>query len=212
MLLIAENIPATSETVPLIVVYLTTNMSLTSISIILTVIVLQVHHKSIFTPAIPKNFYHFMTRKIARVIGMHNTVERYEALSISSTKNKCTHLRESPCNSITRTSSMINRNLLTLDQNTRRTSKVENTDDNLNNQEWCDHCVAVCATETALIDNMNKIFEKLNFTANENKQTEWKLIALIIDRLLFWGFTIMTLISSLLLLIILPVLKHYDII
>ncbi|GFR62847.1 neuronal acetylcholine receptor subunit alpha-10 [Elysia marginata] len=44
MLLIAESMPATSEFVPLIGIYLTVTMGMTSLSIILTVFVLQLHH------------------------------------------------------------------------------------------------------------------------------------------------------------------------
>ncbi len=78
MLLVAENIPATSETVPLIVIYLTTNMSLTSLSIILTVIVLQIHQSTIFDPEIPTWLYKFMTRKVAKYAGMLPLVKRLE--------------------------------------------------------------------------------------------------------------------------------------
>ncbi len=79
MLLIAENIPATSEMVPLIGIYLTASMSLTSLSIILTVLVLQFHHSGQFAPEMPKNLYDFMTKKVAAFICMSDTVRRYEA-------------------------------------------------------------------------------------------------------------------------------------
>ena len=65
--------------VPLIGIYLTVVMSLTSMSIILTVVVLQLHHAGQFAPIIPHNFYDFMTKKVAKFIGMSKTVSRYEA-------------------------------------------------------------------------------------------------------------------------------------
>lgn len=49
--------------------------------------------------------------------------------------------------------------------------------------------------------------ETSNVIANE-----WKLIGIIMDRLIFWTFFTITICSSSFLLIILPVLKHYDII
>lgn len=78
MLLIAENIPATSEMVPLIGIYLTVVMSLTSMSIILTVLVLQLHHAGQFAPTLSRPVYEFMTRKLAVVVFMTSTVKRYE--------------------------------------------------------------------------------------------------------------------------------------
>ena len=86
MLLIAENIPATSEMVPLIGIYLTVTMSLTSMSIVLTVLVLQLHHAGPFAPTLPRNFYYFMTRRVACYIGMTSTVERYELLKVKTSK------------------------------------------------------------------------------------------------------------------------------
>jgi len=93
MLLIAENIPATSETVPLIIVYLTTNMSLTSMSIILTVVVLQVHQTTMFDPEVPDWFYELMTRRVARQVGMRHLVERYEEV-LDETGTKTSGRRE----------------------------------------------------------------------------------------------------------------------
>jgi nicotinic acetylcholine receptor len=79
MLLIAENIPATSEMIPIICIYLTVTMSLTSLSIILTVLVLNLHHHGHHAPPIvPEKFYAYMTRQIAPTIGMMNIVKRFE--------------------------------------------------------------------------------------------------------------------------------------
>ena len=43
---------------------------------------------------------------------------------------------------------------------------------------------------------------------NKNLQNEWKLIALIVDRLLFWIFTFITLVSSIVLLVVVPLMKN----
>jgi hypothetical protein len=54
-------------------------MSLTSMSIVLTVLVLNLHHHGHHAPpVVPKKVYFIMTRHIAHTIGMANTVERYE--------------------------------------------------------------------------------------------------------------------------------------
>jgi len=77
MLLIAESMPATSEMVPLIEIYLTIVMALTSLSIVLTVYVLQLHHSGPVVIPIPHSFKYSLVRYIAPVIGMQKIVEIY---------------------------------------------------------------------------------------------------------------------------------------
>jgi hypothetical protein len=77
MLLIAESMPATSEMVPLIEIYLTIVMALTSLSITLTVYVLQLHHSGPVVIPIPHAFKYSLVRFIAPIIGMRKIVEIY---------------------------------------------------------------------------------------------------------------------------------------
>lgn len=77
MLLIAESMPATSEMVPLIEIYLTAVMALTSLSIVLTVYVLQLHHSGPVVMPIPHTFKNTLVRYIAPAIGMRKIIEIY---------------------------------------------------------------------------------------------------------------------------------------
>ncbi|CAF3292360.1 unnamed protein product, partial [Rotaria sp. Silwood2] len=77
MLLIAESMPATSEMVPLIEIYLTIVMALTSLSIVLTVYVLQLHHSGPVVIPVPRSFKYSLVRRIAPIIGMQKIVELY---------------------------------------------------------------------------------------------------------------------------------------
>ena len=77
MLLIAESMPATSEMVPLIEIYLTIVMALTSLSIALTVYVLQLHHSGPVVIPIPHSFKYSLVRHIAPLIGMKKIVQLY---------------------------------------------------------------------------------------------------------------------------------------
>ncbi|XP_052283564.1 neuronal acetylcholine receptor subunit alpha-10-like [Dreissena polymorpha] len=54
MLAVAENLPETSEFVPLISIYLTIVMALTSMSVIMTVFVLNLHHRGPNKRAVPR--------------------------------------------------------------------------------------------------------------------------------------------------------------
>ena len=77
MLLIAESMPATSEMVPLIEIYLTIVMALTSLSIVLTVYVLQLHHSGPVVIPVPHAFKSLLIRQIAPIVGMRKVVEIY---------------------------------------------------------------------------------------------------------------------------------------
>ncbi|CAF2615057.1 unnamed protein product [Rotaria sp. Silwood2] len=77
MLLIAESMPATSEMVPLIEIYLTIVMALTSLSIVLTVYVLQLHHSGPVVIPIPHSFKYSLVRYVVPVIRMKKVVETY---------------------------------------------------------------------------------------------------------------------------------------
>ena len=77
MLLIAESMPATSEMVPLIEIYLTIVMALTSLSIVLTVYVLQLHHSGPVVIPVPHSFKYSLIRWIAPAVGMKKIVEIY---------------------------------------------------------------------------------------------------------------------------------------
>lgn len=77
MLLIAESMPATSEMVPLIEIYLTIVMALTSLSIVLTVYVLQLHHSGPVVVPVPYSFKYSLIRYVVPAIGMKKTIQIY---------------------------------------------------------------------------------------------------------------------------------------
>ncbi|GFO05211.1 neuronal acetylcholine receptor subunit alpha-10 [Plakobranchus ocellatus] len=70
MLLIAESMPATSEFVPLIGIYLTVTMGMTSLSIILTVFVLQLHHVGPHKRPVPRWLRTIICDMLARLVCM----------------------------------------------------------------------------------------------------------------------------------------------
>jgi hypothetical protein len=213
MLLIAENIPATSETVPLIVIYLTCVMSLTSISIILTVFVSRFHHPRSYTPAISRRMYRFMTNYIASYVGMSETVKQYEEQTKRKTKANISNVDF--INSV-------KRNPL------RNFGEIAPL--NLANESQSNN---VCgsfpvfshtkkAREEYILKNvkrintgvtcLRRIREKSAVNFNNIIETEWKLIGLIVDRLFFWLIGLCCFVSSMITLVILPVLKHEDLI
>lgn len=65
MLVIADSIPVTSEKIPLIGIYLTVTMGLTALSVILTILVLYLHHADEFSTPVPRGLYFFMTKYLS---------------------------------------------------------------------------------------------------------------------------------------------------
>jgi hypothetical protein len=333
MLLIAENIPATSERVlflitiviikveltnfkfekvPLIGIYLTMTMGLTSISIILTVWVLHIHHSGHFAAVLPRNFYNFITRRIGFNIGMKQTVLRYEEsmrrnkistkiidqsnyeAMLNIDEEKVTTINNNDRNKSQKdkkikfnTISGIKNILINKNRNDNRSKHdfkfdIDNDDDNFkekrveitietpDKKSFTPIPISI-ATETTNEpiwerNNNSKLYKKPSATfdyqltnkkdsktkvyidsCDTNKcscsrhkdeyvkvfkgfsktmktyllyqkiqvrrihlQNEWKIIAIIIDRCLFWLFTAVTLISTIILLVVIPWLKNND--
>ena len=245
MLLIAENIPATSEMVPLIGIYLTITMSLTSISIILTVFVLQLHHGSQFEFHLSRNFYDFVTKRIAFIVGLRHTVRTFELknqtqmdeqkgakLEASNTNNNFNSERIGTGSGSFRSHRLKPFNL---SQTFVRTGERDNQTnkfifkyqpytktflsvEKVNGATMNDKCKC---PEAQSCKSINMVSSKIK--GLKKKQMikdiktriligEWKLVSLIIDRFLFWIFTTLTALSTILLLLVIPILKNKEII
>ncbi|XP_070174356.1 acetylcholine receptor subunit alpha-like 2 [Littorina saxatilis] len=86
MLLIAESMPATSEFVPLIGIYLTVTMAMTSMSIILTVFVLQLHHVGPHQKRVPRWMWTLVIEILAPIVCLCHVSQRYRYLSAKLSK------------------------------------------------------------------------------------------------------------------------------
>ena len=87
--------------------------------------------------------------------------------------------------------------------NTKATKKLEQNPSELFNVTRLNDSLDMLTT------NLKSYLKRQQFhQMNHNLQNEWKLIALIFDRLLFWIFTLVTLISSIILLVIVPLVKN----
>jgi hypothetical protein len=87
VLAVAEKMPETSEDLPLIGIYLTTVMTLTSISIIFTVIMLNFHHRGPLSARVPDWARRLILGKLARFLRM-----KLPSLNrINSTQNRGTN-------------------------------------------------------------------------------------------------------------------------
>jgi nicotinic acetylcholine receptor len=167
MLVVAENVPSTSETIPLIGTYLTLVMFLTSLSIAFTIFVLELHHSTQYSPRISPRVFNFLTVRLAPKIGLRDVVARFRVSQ--------THLA--------------NRARLRLDDFEREEMDRARDEARLGVKK-----------DNADIEEGIRVI-----------QSEWKLAALIVDRLLFWIFALLTTSMSVAMLVVVPLLKNAEV-
>jgi hypothetical protein len=259
-------------------IYLVASISLTSLSIILTVIVLQFHYTGSYTPDVPDRLYNFFTKYVAKVIGMSKTVQIYESKrnlvnrrksvfkpsdpekitqlessfldyqnnmnslkndlilftadqlhqsGLNSTKNKFRKKFNMNCGSgknffCTKNYS----DILFINKNNTDYGLDEEINQFIDNQDVLQIKEATNINKKRKKSTANKIedcFKKIemfslniqryiNFHENQEMDTnirnKWKLIAEIIDRFIFWIFLIITFVSTIMLLLVVPYLKN----
>lgn len=187
-------------------------MSLTSFSIILTVLVLHINHSSIFSSKASRRFYYFMTRKVANLINMKSCVKQFEKNKIKKSLIITDKKRDASLRYSTTLSDSIknhhNKHEFILRKNNRITGDNYMTKIEI----LCNSCKDLHAKEKLLLKNICQICDILAEDSINDTLHEWKLIALILDRLLFCFFSIFTIISSVFLLFIIPILKNTDVI
>ncbi|XP_064619930.1 neuronal acetylcholine receptor subunit alpha-10-like isoform X2 [Lineus longissimus] len=189
MLLIAESMPATSEFVPLIGIYLTTTMAMTSLSIVLTVFVLQLHHVGPHERPVPEWVKFIMFKIVARLLFMRKAIKKAEYGREAKRDEMCLatfgehHLdiKDTNCNG--RLSPL----QLSHDRRDRERGSVAF-------DKISKHLRVLVAKQT-YEDNFQEIVD------------EWRLVAHIMDRFLFWLFFISGFVSSIVILVIRPMYK-----
>jgi hypothetical protein len=232
-------------------------MSLTSLSIILTVIVLQFHYIGSYAPEISENFYNFFTRRIAPWIGMLNKVKIYESKQLlNSKKSESISQLETSLTECDNNVNSIKKDLVLLSSDQVHSSaksyaknfykkretgnyikiQAEKNRDygvklKINHQAKNDQNFYQVNETTNILNKIKKresfrmedCFKKIEmFSLNIqryislhehqemdiNIRNKWKLIAEIIDRFIFWIFLIITFLSTIMFLLILPYLKN----
>lgn len=203
MLLIAENMPATSEFVPLIGIYLTVTMGMTSLSIILTVFVLQLHHVGPHQRGVPRWLQIFSHDILARVMCLRPKVNPFIYLSdrkgemcLSSyidtlDTNNCNGVNVNRINHAPNTSEM--------------TSEVHYKFDNTFNNRVSDTLGVPEETQDRITNSLKVLVEKQDLEERyQDIVNEWRFVALVMDRFLFWLFLLAAVMSSVVILIIMP--------
>ncbi|CAF0931453.1 unnamed protein product [Didymodactylos carnosus] len=204
-LLLAELIPPTSLVVPLIGKYLLFTMILVTLSIVVTVVVLNIHFRSPLTHQMPQWVRRVFLHVLPKLLWMRrpkSTIDPFYYRSPGKSNNTivvktaATPLRTTTTTTTLTTSKrspyQIRKNyhadtcLLDDYDNTDCLVGGEGSDDRINSH-----------SETFYPSEIKKAFEGLRFVAEHMKQEdeekkikeEWKYVALVIDRLFLYIFT-----------------------
>ncbi|VIO96444.1 Uncharacterized protein BM_BM6554 [Brugia malayi] len=175
VLAIAEKMPETSDSIPLIGIYLTIIMLLTSISVIMTVMVLNFHHRGPFDRPIPEWVRVLVLQKLRHFLKMHiHRLSNRDGLFVSNGQPGRTCSRKIIVRLQETEFINIDRHLTA-----RRTKRSIDLQTFLKRQET------------------NELYQMLT--------SEWRQVAHVIDCLLFWVFLTCTLMITVILLVIIPI-------
>ncbi|XP_013393012.1 neuronal acetylcholine receptor subunit non-alpha-2 isoform X2 [Lingula anatina] len=216
MLLIAENMPATSDFVPLIGIYLTMTMAMTSLSIVLTVFVLQLHHASPNQKPVPEWVKRIVFGVLARITGMRGAI----------TTTGPYHLHDDIVkDDVCLTTFLENDNNENATCNGGFQIQVDSVHHNNASQDRLNRTHSMRGSLRHLHNNHNsenkgmtydKISKHLKLLVQKQDfedqyleiVNEWRLVACVIDRFLFWTFLLITTVSTLTILVIVPIVKN----
>ncbi|CAI5791546.1 acetylcholine receptor subunit beta [Podarcis lilfordi] len=190
LLLLADKVPETSLAVPIIVKYLMFTMSLVTLSVILSVVVLNLHHRSPNTHEMP-----FWVRQI-----FIHTLPRY--LGLRRPKPE-TLLKPAPPHPKQETVVKSNRRT---DEYFIRTPAYDFLFPKPNRfqpeafptdmKKYIDgpsHCIALPPDLKAAMDAITYIAEQLQEQDDYDElKKDWEYVAIVVDRLFFWTFIIFT--------------------
>ncbi|RWS26207.1 nicotinic acetylcholine receptor alpha 5 subunit-like protein [Leptotrombidium deliense] len=251
MLAISEKLPETSESIPLLGIYLTAVMAITSISVIMTVIVLNFHYRGPIRKEMPEWLKNFLMEKM-----VENNAPYPRAFQVNSTwhtESASFPYAANPVPSMASSSIASHFIRSTTDANAR--ANVDATTSFCQHEDYIEDESIRMRTfgdslESLNVAFMNELKSMNNCYPASSKQTnnsntganasrektspqeemlrilryllwrqeledkhnkmvhEWRLLALAIDKVLFWVFLVITVTSSLSFLVIIPVQRR----
>lgn len=238
MLLVAESMPPTSEFVPLIGIYLTVSMAVASVSVILTVVVLKLHHCSPNQKKIPPWVRHYVLGYLARIVRcscIHSKcpIPNRRSTSASDADIDMKDLQTKLLRQMETVTLNNGNNRLNVDNISRlhlgnhlKNSSMNDMNSSRVNLDFKDISVSNRSSmiEEDLVSGSRKdrgfttmedILKYLKVLvvksdaedAEHEVVDEWKQVALVVDRLFFWMFLLITVLSSVIILVIVPSFK-----
>ncbi|KAL3867163.1 hypothetical protein ACJMK2_044385 [Sinanodonta woodiana] len=216
MLAVAENLPETSEFVPLISIYLTIVMALTSISVIMTVFVLNLHHRGPCKQRVPRWIRNVFINKLSTLMCLSSDRDypRYYSdedkfiknISLKITLDNIQHALQNELQMENGTKdSTVNDNTITLVQSVQSKPEFILPHQTETHKRPKKRSTSIRRTNEEILHSLKKILEKHEKEDRDYEVIqEWRRVAQVVDRILFWIFFIGTLTSTLAVLVIAP--------
>ncbi|CAG9540010.1 unnamed protein product [Cercopithifilaria johnstoni] len=194
MLAIAEKMPETSDSIPLIGIYLTIVMLLTSISVIMTVMVLNFHHRGPFDRPVPecirvlvlKKLRHFLKINLRYPIYSRRNISNGQPDEICSRQITGLKLHNQFENQLVW---LQETELVNIDKHLRRHKTRRSIDLQLRFHKILQRFLRY--------HERNELYQMIT--------NEWRHVAHVVDCLLFWIFLICTVVTAAILLLIIPI-------
>ncbi|XP_063301992.1 neuronal acetylcholine receptor subunit beta-4 [Pelobates fuscus] len=185
LLLISKIVPPTSLDVPLIGKYLMFTMVLVTFSIVTSVCVLNVHHRSPSTHTMPTWVKNCFLERLPVFLFMKRPEQASPNQKLHSYRRNGQHesIRNSNC---------------FVNASTARTNDRSDQAENLRNQEFR------CRTSRKLSPEVQEAMEGVTFIADHMKTEDedqsiiedWKYVAMVVDRLFLWIFIIVCVVGT----------------
>ncbi|KAK2164106.1 hypothetical protein LSH36_68g00000, partial [Paralvinella palmiformis] len=193
LLLVAENVPKTSEYVPLLGIYLTLVMTMTAMSIFISVMVLNLHHRDPNRP-VPPWLRHLSYDVLANIVCARNIPPTYQSGSSSTYQLQEMTNRMEGINS--ESNDILLQNVQNIDG-----GRVRGDEWSLVKRNTIDKRLLL----EEILKHLSQITGKLKDNEEQDSlQGEWKAVAMILDRFFLLIFVLLVVISSLVLLYIYP--------
>lgn len=212
-------------------IYLTVSMAVASVSVILTVVVLKLHHCAPNQPRVPRWVRTFVLGYLAKVVQCsfipkstcrrrrRNTemsdVDSHDPRDIESKLLKEIEAFATQSNG---TKSKVSSGFTNFSQRDRNNSKVNlelKTYSMSEASSMGDDDILGNTHSDKTMDDILKYLKVLVVKSDAEDAEmevveEWKQVALVIDRLFFWMFLVITVVSSVIILVIVPSFKYIE--
>lgn len=189
---VSEKMPETSESYPLIGIYLTCVITISAISVVLTVTMMNLYYRGPFNKAVPGWLRCFALRFLRRLLCLPPPREMRET-------GEWEDLDQMKSILIVNTEADGSNPSTTQAPDTYRPLKQTNTN----------HQSTTTQLQQTLLGLMNGMKERHRIDdALEKINYEWRMIAEVLDRLLFWIFLVLTVALTLVLLFIIPLYRR----
>nr|XP_011439437.1 neuronal acetylcholine receptor subunit alpha-10 [Crassostrea gigas] len=220
MLAVAENLPETSEFVPLISIYLTIVMSLTSVSVIMTVFVLNLHHRGPSRNAVPAWIRGILLGPIQSIlcVGKNDRIptgrqgSRFlRTMSLRATLENIAQELQNEAqleNGVMADTIVTDGQGTTLHNETRCDVRLLPNDNHQRPRRGIQVKNLHTKSHEEIVRNLQSILDKHEKEDRDYEIIqEWRKVAQVVDRILFWIFLFGTLSSTLIILVITPAVK-----